>query len=388
MRQLIKPVFSLMIFLFFFIISSTLFVSVGTDNNDNLSYDGVYFASYWCADCQGLADDGVMDTLENEGYLILNYYLEDDEAYLQLLSDYQFTYDFPISEDQIPVLFVGSTFFAGRTSIREGVLSNEVQTIMDTQELLPLKTAHINNSLLISTILLGLVDGINPCAIAMLLLFISLLRFTKNKKVLFGVSLTFISAIYISYFSFGTFLYKFLDQFNSGSVIARIIPWIVLVIAAFLFLLNFYDFLITTNEHYEKVKNQLPKGIQRFNKKLMTAFTKRMDEGKWSLYLITFVIGVVISLTEFLCTGQAYLTYILNLIQSSENVGRGVLFLMFYNLIFVFPLILIAFIAIKTQSITAISAFMRERLNLIKLFSALVFLAIFIYYLFFVILPN
>ena len=120
----------------------------------------------------------------------------------------------------------------------------------------------------------------------------------------------------------------------------------------------------------------------------MTAFTKRMDEGKWSLYLITFVIGVVISLTEFLCTGQAYLTYILNLIQSSENVGRGVLFLMFYNLIFVFPLILIAFIAIKTQSITAISAFMRERLNLIKLFSALVFLAIFIYYLFFVILPN
>ena len=60
----------------------------------------------------------------------------------------------------------------------------------------------------------------------------------------------------------------------------------------------------------------------------------------------------------------------------------------FYNLIFVFPLILIAFIAIKTQSITAISAFMRERLNLIKLFSALVFLAIFIYYLFFVILPN
>ena len=75
MRQLIKPVFSLMIFLFFFIISSTLFVSVGTDNNDNLSYDGVYFASYWCTDCQGLADDGVMDTLENEGYLILNYYL-------------------------------------------------------------------------------------------------------------------------------------------------------------------------------------------------------------------------------------------------------------------------------------------------------------------------
>jgi len=387
MKQITKLVFTIISLFVVVILSSNIPKSLGADDADTL-YNGVYFASYWCSSCQGLEDDGVIQMLEDDGYLILKYYLEDDEDNLKLLSDYQYTYDFPLSEDQIPILFVGSTFYSGRTAIREGVLNNEIQLIMDSENLLPLQASVPSDFSLIYFILLGFVDGINPCAIAMLLLFISLLRFTKNKRILLGVSLTFISAIYISYFLFGTFLYQFLEQFNSGSFIVRAIPWIIVAIAGFLFLLNMYDFIITSNKRYDKVKNQLPKGIQKFNKKLMSAFTKRMDEGSWSLYLITFIIGLVISLTEFLCTGQAYLTAILTLIHNTEYIGRGVILLLFYNLIFVLPLIIISFIAIKTQSITSIAAFMRERLNLIKLFSALVFLAIFIYYLFFVILVN
>jgi len=54
-----------------------------------------------------------------------------------------------------------------------------------------------------------------------------------------------------------------------------------------------------------------------------------------------------------------------------------------YNLIFVLPLIIISFIAIKTQSIIEVSGFMREKLHLIKLFNAIVFLAIFVYYIFY-----
>ncbi|MCF7929987.1 MAG: hypothetical protein K9L02_00575 [Acholeplasmataceae bacterium] len=386
MKRLTHFLFTIISLLVIIILSSTTQNIFAAD--DTITYDAVYFASHWCSDCQGLEDDGVIEMLENQGYLVLIYYLEDDENIPQLLSDYQYTYDFPLSEAQVPVLFVGSTYFAGRTAIREGVLNNEIQQIMDTESLLPLESSIPSSFSLVYFILLGIVDGINPCAIAMLLLFISLLRFTKNKRILIGVSLTFISAIFISYFSFGTFLYQFMDQFNSGSFIVRAIPWIIAAIALFLFFLNMYDFFITSSKRYDKVKNQLPKGIQKFNKKLMAAFTKHMDEGSWSLYLITFVIGLVISLTEFLCTGQAYLTAILTLIHSTEYVGRGVILLLFYNLIFVLPLIIISLIAVLSQSITPIAAFMRERLNLIKLFSALVFFAIFVYYLFFVILVK
>jgi cytochrome c biogenesis protein CcdA len=228
---------------------------------------------------------------------------------------------------------------------------------------------------------LGLVDGINPCAIAMLLLFISLLSFTSDKRILVMVSLTFISAIFVSYFLFGTFLYNTLSSFSAGSLIVRAVPYAVMVMAGILFLLNMSDFVFASKARYDKVKNQLPSAIQRFNKRLIKRFTSTLESGSPAVYAVTFGIGVLISFTEFLCTGQAYLTAILHLIHFSGDALRGVMLLLLYNLIFVFPLIVIAVIAVMTRTIRSLSAFMRENLHWVKLFTALVFLSIFIIYL-------
>lgn len=146
-----------------------------------------------------------------------------------------------------------------------------------------------------------------------------------------------------------------------------------------------YDFVVTMLQKYNLVKNQLPSGIQKFNRKLMAKFTQKMEEESKMIYVITFFIGVVISFTEFLCTGQAYLTAILHLIHFTDHLDRGIILLLVYNLIFVLPLIIITVIALKTQSIVNISSFMREKLHWIKLFNAIVFLAILIYYLLFMI---
>ena len=51
-----------------------------------------------------------------------------------------------------------------------------------------------------------------------------------------------------------------------------------------------------------------------------------------------------------------------------------------YNIMFVLPLIVIAVIAIKGNGVMAASNFIRERLHIIKLFNALLFLFIAIYY--------
>jgi len=163
------------------------------------------------------------------------------------------------------------------------------------------------------------------------------------------------------------------------------VPWVIIGLSAFLFLLNFYDFVVTLLQKYNLVKNQLPSGIQKFNRRLMQKFTKTMDEGSKMIYVVTFAIGLIISFTEFLCTGQAYLTAILHLIHFTDHLGRGILLLLVYNLIFVLPLMIITLVAMKTQSIVSISTFMREKLHWIKLFNALVFLAILIYYLIFMI---
>jgi cytochrome c biogenesis protein CcdA len=249
---------------------------------------------------------------------------------------------------------------------------------------LTIKSAPDADFSLITFVLLGFVDGVNPCAIAMLLLFISMLSFSDNTKTLLKISFIFISAIFISYFLFGTLLYSTLSSLSGLSPLLEIIPWIIVGISVIVVLLNLYDFIVTITKRYDKVKNQLPSKIQQFNKKMMNKFTKKLEEGSLMIYVIAFFIGVVISFTEFLCTGQAYFTAILHLIHFSSHVGRGIVLLLIYNFIFVLPLIIIAVIAAKTKSIMSISVFMREKLHWIKLFNVFVFLAIIIYYIFFV----
>lgn len=384
MKYLTRFTFAAITLFLMILLTSSFSITIGADE-DPIRVDALYFASNTCDICLQLAEDGVIQMLEDQGYNVQKYYLDEDSKNIDILRNYQFTYDIPLANNQIPVLFVGSTYFIGRTAIRDGILNNEIQLIMDSQDLLPMQIAVPSDFSLIYFILLGFIDGINPCAIAMLLMFISLLSFTSNKKVLIKVSFTFIAAIFISYFLFGTFLYRFLSQFSSGAFLVKFVPWIIIVIAGFLFLLNAYDFVITTLQRYDKVKNQLPKGIQKFNRKLMNAFNKKINEGSSGLYILTFAIGIIVSFTEFLCTGQAYFTAILHLIHYTNFIGRGVILLLIYNLIFVLPLIIISAIAVKTQSIASVSAFMRERLNLIKLLNALVFLAILLYYIFFMI---
>ncbi len=350
------------------------------------TYDAVYFGSLYCSICQNLeTEDLAFERLEAQGVLVQKIILEEDSDNTSLFRNYQFTFDVPSNESMVPVIFVGDRYFAGRTDINNAIDSFEIRDIAQSMEMLDIMVAPPSDFSLVYFILLGFVDGVNPCAIAMLLLFISLLGFTKKKSILIPVALTFISAIFISYFLFGTILYQYLYQLRFLSFLVKTIPWIIVGISGILFLLNFYDFIVTMLQKYNLVKNQLPRGIQKFNRKMMERFTKKMDEGSKSIYVITFLIGLIISFTEFLCTGQAYLTAILHLIHFTDNVGRGLLLLAIYNLIFVLPLIIITLIAYKTQSIQSVSIFMREKLHWIKLFNSVVFLAILIYYLLFMI---
>jgi len=350
------------------------------------TYDAVYFGSLFCSICQNLeTEDLAFERLEAQGVLVQKIILEEDSDNTSLFRNYQFTFDVPSNESMVPVIFVGDRYFAGRTNINNAIDTFEIRDIAQSTEMLEIMVAPPSDFSLVYFILLGFVDGVNPCAIAMLLLFISLLGFTKKKSILIPVALTFISAIFISYFLFGTILYQYLYQLRFLSFLVKTIPWIIVGISGVLFLLNFYDFIVTMLQKYNLVKNQLPRGIQKFNRKMMERFTKKMDEGSKSIYVITFLIGLIISFTEFLCTGQAYLTAILHLIHFTDNVGRGLLLLAIYNLIFVLPLIIITLIAYKTQSIQSVSIFMREKLHWIKLFNSVVFLAILIYYLLFMI---
>lgn len=341
----------------------------------------IYFYSPTCATCQQVHP--YIETLSND--VTVEEIAVTGEG-LRLFNSYISTYEVESEFRSVPLLFAGNQYFHGTdiiTAIEDGLVEQAAQE--------PLLEVQGTQSLGFFGILFGgLLDGFNPCAIAMLLLFISLLGFTENKQLLVIVSMTYISALFLSYFALGTVLFSFFGNLTDQlKFLSSFINWFILILCSVLFLLNFYDFIATRNEQYGKVKNQLPKAIQRINKKIIGKFSEILNNQHKSKFaiipivLLTFTLGVIISLTEFLCTGQIYLPIVLDLVQFSGTLDlRAILYLLIYNVMFVSPLIVIALISIKSRSTMTVSNIIREKMQIIKLFNSLLFLGIAIFYLF------
>jgi len=352
--------------------------NINPNAEDVLEKKIVYFKSSSCGEC-GLTTPYI-ESLEESGItvIIINIVNKKDDN-MTLLKNYCYTYNVPTDLQTVPIVFSGDTYYSSRPVILEAIENNEIQDNA-SMPMLEIKDAPMSHIGLIGVIFSGLLDGFNPCAIAMLLLFISLLGFTSNRKTLIGVSLTYISALFITYFALGTVLFKTIQYININAI-AIFINVFIIGLCLILFIYNMYDFFVSKNEKYEKIKLQLPKGIQKFNKKIIKFYTSKLNEkSKW-IYIITFFLGFIISLTEFLCTGQIYLPIIISLVQFSDSLNlSAILYLIIYNLAFVTPLIVIAVIAIKTQSVFSTSDFIRRKLHLIKLFNGLFFLVIALIY--------
>jgi len=350
---------------------------------ENPTKEIVYFYSPACAVCAVWGP--VLDEIDESVVTVRKYSIVTEEGF-KLFEDFKLTYLVPRREGTVPLLFVGEEFFSADDfdRLRTLIESKEIEQLAAE----PLKTLLDSDENILSgitgffyVVLSGLIDGFNPCAIAMLLLFISLLGFTKDKKILIGVSISYILALFLTYFALGTVLFRFLHLLEFASL-AIVLNIVILVLCSVLFVYNMYDFFVTRKNRLDLVKNQLPKGIQRWNKKIIRLFTSKMEQGSPFVYALAFGLGVIISFTEFLCTGQVYLPVIISLIQFSEHFNLGAIFyLILYNFMFVLPLIVITIAAVRSKSIMGTSEKIQRNIHWIKLANAILFLTIALYYL-------
>lgn len=379
-------------FLFF------LFLLVSTVPSFAQEQKVVHFTDSQCIICRELigygsgtydADEDYIQKMKDVGITVESYDILTSAENADLFTSYKLAYN--VDEDAaVPIVFAGDQAFVGLDEIRNAFDDGTIQ-VLSSDPLLDVTViegstyTNITGVLGFLTVLAaGFLDGFNPCAIAMLLLFVSLLGFSENKRVLILVSITYIFALFISYFLIGTFLLNFLIQFKEeAELINIIISWFVAILASFLFFFNLYDYFMTKNNRYDKVKNQLPKFIQRFNKKVIKRFTAAINDeedkkGLFSILGLTFVLGVLLSVTELICTGQIYLGIIYGI--HYLDTFYAYIALISYNIMFVVPLIAIAVIAIRSKGVASTSNWVREHMHTIKFFNAMLFLIIAIYY--------
>lgn len=332
----------------------------------------VYFGTQRCITCHETSQS-MKKTLEKYNQngvniTVIEYDISDIESE-DLFVKYATNYNVPSDKFKIvPTIFIGEDFFVGKDEIVDNLdekISYYVSNPMMYKTIeLEDKEFNVNNiSFGIFTVILGgLLDGINPCAISMMLFFISFALLNQKKGNILLLGLSFCLGTFVAYYGIGVGLLKFIYAIDSIKYLAIIFYGMLIIMSLYLATLNIKDYINIKKGNYGEIKNQLSAS----SKNRIHTFIKNRVTGK-VLYTTAFFSAFVISFFEFFCTGQIYLPMITYMIRLDIGGIGNYLLLAVYNLAFILPLVVITVIIHLGKEVIDISQVLLDKLSLVKL---------------------
>jgi cytochrome c biogenesis protein CcdA/glutaredoxin len=215
----------------------------------------------------------------------------------------------------------------------------------------------------------GLLDGLNPCAFATIVFFVSYLAFLERKgREILAVGGAFALGVFLTYLLVGLGMLSILEQLT---FLTTLRPWVYGVTAALCVILAAYSFLDYRKARggdFKAMALRIPLRLrQRINR------TVRSGAKAQAFVPVAFVTGFAISLLELACTGQVYLPTILFVMGRPEMQGQAFLYLLLYNLAFILPLIVVFGLAYFGTTSEQLGLFVHRRTAAIKLATAFLF---------------
>ncbi len=212
-------------------------------------------------------------------------------------------------------------------------------------------------------IIAALIDSINPCAFSILLVTIAFLfSIGKLRKNILAIGGVYIFGIFLAYLLIGLGILKALHLFGVPNFMG-LVGAIILVIFG---LLNVFEVLIPKFPSILKIPHAAHGKMARYidHASLPTAF----------------VLGALVGVCEFPCTGGPYLM-ILGLLHDNATFFKGFNYLLLYNLIFVLPLVIILMIASNESILAKVQEWQKQERKKERLFAgaAMVILGLVIY---------
>ncbi|MFH1386746.1 MAG: hypothetical protein ABIH50_03670 [bacterium] len=218
----------------------------------------------------------------------------------------------------------------------------------------------------------GLVDGINPCAFATIVFFISFLGFIGRRKREILLAGSFFSvAVFITYLLIGLGAFNFLRSLGSFSWLSRSVYYAVGGLAIVFGCISLYDYYRVRVGRGEGIILRLPLGIQKAIHSVIraNATSKRIAAA-------ALVTGFSVTLLEVVCTGQLYLPTIVWLVKAPGFEPKALGYLVFYNLMFILPLVIVFILTYFGVASDRFGRLMKGRLGMIKLLAAALFFSL------------
>ncbi len=225
---------------------------------------------------------------------------------------------------------------------------------------------------IITIVSAGLLDGINPCAFATLIFFISYLTLIGRKRTeILSVGLGYSGAVFITYLMIGFGVLSFVQHLSFLPLFSRITYILTIGFALALGGLSLYDYVQLKRGRPSEMKLQLPDFLK---KRIHRTIREQSRSPRYLLAAVTA--GFIVSVVEFACTGQVYLPTILFVTNIPSLKASAISYLLLYNFMFIVPLLVIFAIVYWGVTSEQLAFFLQKRASAIKLFTSLLFFAL------------
>jgi hypothetical protein len=289
-----------------------------------------------------------------------------------------------------PVFYFNGEFVEGSGDIA-GNLRSLIKKRMNMDENgKPLPKADLvqrfNSFTIIALIAVGLIDGINPCAVTVIVFFISFLAVQGYKKQEIGViGMIFITSVYVTYVSIGLGLFECLYRLQGFWLVTKIVNYTVGTISIIFSIYALYDFI-----HYMRTKTtddmllSLPKAIKNqihnvIGKQYRLTGEAREPSSKrrmMGLAVSALITGFLVSVLEAVCVAKIYLPTIIFVLKTTNMKIKALAYLLLYNVLFIVPLLIIFFFALAGTTSGKFQAILKGNLGLIKILMSIMFLGL------------
>jgi cytochrome c biogenesis protein CcdA len=169
----------------------------------------------------------------------------------------------------------------------------------------------------------GLIDGINPCAFAVLIFLLAfLLEVSGSRRRMIKAAAVYVIAVYLSYLLAGFGILSVIKLTGYANTIVKVAAAVAIVAG----LINIKD--------YFWYGRGISLAIPESQKKNIESLVHKANVPA------AVALGLLVSMVELPCTGGVYLA-VLALLAESVSKANAVIYLLAYNLMFVLPLIII-----------------------------------------------
>ncbi|MGV8172240.1 MAG: cytochrome c biogenesis CcdA family protein [Candidatus Woesearchaeota archaeon] len=351
----------------FFLLIILLNITIVTAQETSCIY---FFYGEGCQHCARV--EPIINNLEVQSQFpvaVQRFEIYNDRSNLVLLNKYFDAYNIPENERGIPVVFLKDKYYVGDEPIITNLyndLSKESSPECPSLESVSASGETGNTSpmeklgalSLLTVIGAALVDSINPCAIAVLLILMGALLASGDKKRALKAGFAFTISIYTAYFLFGLGLFSALQISGLSYWFYKIIGVLAIIIGLF----NIKDFFWYGGAGFVM---EIPRAWRPKLKSMLGAVTSPFG---------AFLMGFAVCLFELPCTGGPYI-FILGLLAERATMMASIPILLLYNLFFVLPLIIITIgIYFGFASVDKATAWKDNNIRILHLIAGLIML--------------